>query len=226
MQRILYGLGYRPAVYRRGEGLVDRDIAGIAAIESGHYQLPSFARVSELEVDADTVQLARELGEKDDGPMLREGERLVVVTECDVHHRVASDVESAPLFERAIPSAFGVGSTLGPADHVWFTLSRLYVEVALHGKTSLRDFAYLLPLVAEGDVDWSVVLGAASEMELRPHLYYFLAFMSDLHPGLVPPDVLAELEPTCGARVHDWGWQLGKLFSIVEPSPLTAIRAG
>lgn len=225
-QRILFGLGYRPAVYRRGEGLVDRDIGAIATIESGHYQLPSFMRVAEPKLDPDLVGLARELGETGDGPLIRDGDRLAVVVECDVHHRVATDVDTAPLFERAVPSALGAGSTLGPADHLWFTLSRLYVEVALHRKRSLRDFAYLLPLVAEGGVDWSVVLeaGAGAETELRPHLYYFLSFVRELLGGGVPAEVLDGLDPTQGSRDHDWGWQLGKLFSTVEPSPLQAIR--
>jgi hypothetical protein len=223
-QRILFGLGYRPAVYRRGEGLVDRDIGAIATIESGHYQLPSFMRVAEPDLDRDIVELARELGETGDGPLIRDDDRLVVVVECDVHHRVAADVDTGPLFERAVPSALGAGSTLGPADHLWFTLSRLYVEVALHRKRSLRDFAYLLPLVAEGGVDWSVVLESGVETELRPHLFYFLSFMRELLGGGVPAEVLDALEPTRGGRDHDWGWQLGKLFSTVEPSPLPAIR--
>jgi hypothetical protein len=34
----------------------------------------------------------------------------------------------------------------------------------------------------------------------------------------VPAAVLAELEPTRGARDHDWGWQLGELLGTLGPS--------
>lgn len=225
VQRILYGLGYRPVAFEPGKGFVDRDIAELAGIEAGHYQLPAFIRLDGFEPDGETASLAAAVADAEQGPIYRQGERLVVGVECDVHHRVAVDVESEPLARRAPPSVFDGVSTLSPADNVWFTISRLYVEAALHRKTTLRDFAYLLPLLAEGDVDWSVVVATVEELDLRPHVYYFLSFLDDLLDGAVPPEVLSRLEPTLGDRGYDWGWQLGKLFSFVEPSPLPIRRA-
>lgn len=222
VQRVLFTLGFRPAGFVLGEGLVDRDIADIAEIEANHYQLPPFVRLTDLDADKEALAHAAAVGEN---PIYQAEDRVVLLLQLDVHHKVASDVDTEQFFERAVPSALGIGATLSAADHVWFTLSRLYVEVALHGKRSLRDFAYLLPLVAGSAVDWSVVLEQASTMELRPHLYYFLSFMNDLVEGVVPEDVLAELAPTRGARDYDFGWQLGKLLGTIDRSPVPGLRA-
>lgn len=72
-------------------------------------------------------------------------DRFLLVIEIDVHHGIASDVESESFFERAVPSVHGVASTMSPTDHVWVVTSRLYNEVSLYGMNSLRSFAYVLP---------------------------------------------------------------------------------
>jgi hypothetical protein len=220
VQRVLFGLGYRPGGYVPGEGWADRDIADVGKIEAEHYQLPPFAKTVDFELDD---ELLAELPEDGQRPVFRAGERTLLLLELDVHHGVATDVEPEQFFERAVPSTFGVGSTFCAADHVWVTLSRLYVEVALHDKRVLRDFAYLVPLIAGSEVEWPVVVQVAESMELRPHLFYFLSFVDLLAEGSVPADVLAALDPALGVRDHDWGWQLGKLLGTSEPSPLRAL---
>jgi hypothetical protein len=114
----------------------------------------------------------------------------------------------------------GQGLSFSDSNQLWLLTSRYYTEVAVHGKSSLRDFAYILPLIACGDLDWDVVLSTARKYGLRSSLYYYLYFMSFLTEGAVPKSVLAELSPDRGNRRHDWGWQLGKLFDLVEAFPL------
>jgi len=77
--------------------------------------------------------------------------------------------------------------------------------------------------VVRSEVEWPVVVEVAESRELRPHLFYFLAFIESLAEGSVPADVLTALDPTLGVRDHDWGWQLGKLLGASEPSPLRAL---
>jgi hypothetical protein len=219
-RRVLYAHGFRQAFFDSGTGrLVDRDVRDIAQIEGAHYELAPFCRTEELALAPAAADFVRR---RSDHPVYVTGGRPVIVLEIDVHHAIASDVEPEPLLERAVPSCHGVGSTLSPADHLWFLLTRHYNEVALHGKTSLRTFAYALPLVASGAVDWVVVSRIAAELSLGPTLYYYLAFLDRLAPGHVPRSLLDELHPCRNPRIRDWGWQLAKLFETTDPFPLEA----
>lgn len=216
---VMYALGYRQALYDRESGsLTDRDIADVAAIESTHYELAPFSRLVPIALTEEETAIASEL---DAHPLwaTARGEAFVAV-EIDMHHAVATDLESGPFFERAVGSSFQGARTFGPADHVWFTATRLYNEVAIHGKVSLRDFAYLAPLLANEEIDWEVVLSAAREHHLHPSLFYYLGFLDFLNPGVVPGDVIAELDPIGTERMRDWGWQLEKLFGVLPAMPL------
>jgi len=214
---VLHALGLRPRIHDAESGRMKyRDVAEKAAVEAQHYELVGYNRCVALELSPAELDVLPQL--------LRHSLRIVdgqpsAIVELDIHHGLASDLDSAEFFERAVTSADGIG-TLCDADHLWFGLSRLYAEVALHGKDSLRDFAYLGPLVTRGDVDWSVVLDAAQRLELRPALFYFLKFLDFLAGrGAVPGPVFDELDPRKGVRFRDWGWQLGRLLGQVDPDP-------
>jgi hypothetical protein len=214
---LLYELELRPRVYDAELGtMVFRDVADMAKIEANHYELVGYNRVVPIDLTADELEVFPRLQ--------RHSLRLVDgaacgIVEIDLHHAVASDLTSDEFFERAVETQHG-WRTFSDADHLWFGLSRLYAEVSLHGKTGLRDLAYLGPLITRGDVDWSVLLDAASRLELRPGLYYFLHLLNCLSGGKVPDQVLAELDPRLGSRHRDWGWQFGKLFNTVDPAPI------
>lgn len=221
---ILYSLGYQPGYLENGRLLL-RDVQEIGAHEAEHYELVPYNRLEAVPLSEEVVGACQSVRR----PALSVAPTAITMrVELDVHHGVASDVDANGLFTRAVTAA-GF-RTFSDADHVWFGLSRLYAEVALHGKTSLRDLAYLGPIVARGDIDWDVVLDYAREYELRPGLYYFLSFLDDLADGPVPPTVLAELHPANGARHRDWGWQLGKLLGGLDPpprlEPLSTRRSG
>jgi hypothetical protein len=101
---------------------------------------------------------------------------------------------------------------------VWITLTRYYNEVALLGKRYLRDFAYIIPILKNEAIDWDVVLSANRSYELHAPLFYYLNFLRSLG-ACVPEAVLAETSPLRSERLRDFGWQLGKLFDVLEPSP-------
>ena len=212
-RELLFGLGYTQSAYDAAAGrLVRHDVAAVAEQERSHYELMPFSR---LDPAAAAVHAELEGWE----PLVeRHGERHVVVT-VDVHHAIATDVPSDELFERAEPSALGRGLTLSPADQLWVLGARYWTEVSQHRKTSLRDLAYLAPLVADPDLDWNVVVDAAARHELRSSLYYAVAFLGTLTGREASADVLEELSPLHGSRYRDCGWQVGKLFGFVEPPP-------
>lgn len=215
VKSVLYQHGYCQSYFDRLRGtLVSRDVQDIATIESQHYELAPFCRLVEIEVDDAEREFVATTSEHSVHAV---GSRVVVQVDIDVHFQLASDYDSPILWSRAVPSSVGVGETLCDADHLWFTLSRLYTEVALHGKRSLRDFAYVAPLLSQSNIDWTIILDANREIDLTPGLWYYLSFLNYL-TGKVPDDVLAELHPLRHQRITDPGWQLGRLFDLVEDS--------
>jgi hypothetical protein len=217
----LFALGYRQADYDVAKAvLIDADIANIAAVESAHYEMFPFRRAEPLALDVDELAAMRALPTR--APLYAAGktDQCQLVMEVDVHHRVALDIETAPLLERCQDSALAGARTFGNADHLWIATARYYCEVAVHGKRTLRDFVYLVSLLRDNRVDWDVVLDAAREYELRPALFYYLTFADRLfESGIIPAPTLAELDPRRGSRLRDWGWQLGALFDAIEPMP-------
>lgn len=215
---ILYALGYRQAYYdAKAEALIDRDFADVAAMEGTHYELAPFSRLVPLALDAEELAVARRINRH---PLwvTADGDCRVAV-ELDLHHGIATDLESAPFFARAVPSSFAGARTFCAADHLWFLAARLYNEVAIHAKESLRDFAYLAILLREPGLDWRIVLDAAQEHSISTPLFYYLSFLDFLCPGRIPADVLPQLDPLVNPRQRDWGWQLERLFGVVPISP-------
>ena len=217
-RRVLHRLGYRQArfVVEAG-GLQDWDFREIAQMESSHYELAPFARLTPVTLDegqADVVARA---------PLLTQvfavDRGFVANTQIDVHFKPASHIEVDELFDRSEPSALGIGRTLCPTDHLWVILGRAYVESALHGKRSMRDFAYLAPLLASNDIDWDVVLASAERFRLYPALYYYLSFLSETIGGGVPRRVLDALASGITYRTKDFGWQLAHFFEATDPMP-------
>jgi hypothetical protein len=216
---VLYGLGFRHAVFDAARGTVrDRDLREVAETELRHYELASFVRTVEV-TDPAVVEVARAHHAH---PLYALEDRAVILTAIDVHHNVALDADPTPLFDRAVPSGLGVGETLSPADHVWLNLSRYYNEVAIHGGCSLRPFAYTLPEIAAGQVAWDIVEQVSRELALGPTLSYFLRFCDQVAPGRIPADTLAAVHRSSNSRVRDWGWQLAKLFDFQEAFPADA----
>ncbi|MDX3537879.1 nucleotidyltransferase family protein [Streptomyces sp. MB09-01] len=221
VKSILYSLGFRHSFFDTAHGVMkDRDLRDVADIELRHYELAPFVKTVEL-TDPGVVQVAKTYNAD---PLRFVSGRALVVIEIDVHHNVALDADPSMLFDRAVPSSLGVGETLSPADHVWLNLSRYYNEVAIHDGRSLRPFAYTIPEVAAGNVDWGVVEQVAHDLALGPTLSYFLRFCDQLAPGCIPASTLQSVHESADNRVRDWGWQLAKLFDFHERFPSYAFE--
>ncbi|MFO0157428.1 MAG: hypothetical protein ACK51V_00150, partial [bacterium] len=68
--------------------------------------------------------------------------------------------------------------------------------------------------------DWAYIIDTAQRLAILPSMYYTLAFLNAASPSVNIPDwVLEELNPLNGPRARDFGWQLHKLFGMVEPIP-------
>lgn len=216
VKAILYQNGFRQAQFDAAQSrLVDRDVTAVGAVEAQHYELAPFIKLIPLGKDADYVCDTNQIAY----PMVCIDGLCMVAVEVDVHHGVATDIEIDDVTLDARPSAFNVGLTFSDSNQLWILTSRYYTEVALFDKRSLRDFCYVLPIIAAGDVDWDLILRVAAKYELHASLFYYLSFMSHLAGDLVPPQVLAQLSPLKGARLRDAGWQLGKLFDLIEAFP-------
>jgi hypothetical protein len=218
VKAVLYQSGFRQAHFDPVQSsLVDRDVVDIAVIEGQHYELAPFIKLVPTDLNVNDLPGQAVPPES---PLASVEDKVMVAVEFDVHHGVATDIEVEDITGNPQTSAFGFGLSFSDSNQLWFLTSRYYTEVALHGKTSLRDFCYLLPVLAAGTIDWDVILRAARKYELRVSLFYYLSFMSALAGNVVPAKVLSELSPMNGTRLRDWGWQLGKLFDFVEMFPL------
>ena len=214
----LHGAGLMQSLVDPKTGVISaRDVGDIARMELEHYELAPFKAVRTLELSDDELAVAREI---DEHPIFVTDKGVIVVVEVDVHHQLAADIEADGFLDRSVASVYEGAKTLSPADYVWFTTSRYYVEVALHQKRSLRDFAYLNAVLSQVEpIDWDVVLKASSEFGLYSGLYYYFAFLNVLSGGRIPAKVVAEVRPDKGLRNKDFGWQLGALFDFVEELP-------
>ena len=214
VKRLLFLQGLSQAVYNPAlQALADRDIPEVARLEASQYELSPLVCLQEIELDGEELSFAREYNRH---PIWVADDRCHVVVEINVYYQLAADVENGDILNRAIPSSLGRGLTMSREDHLWFLTSRYYNEVALHGKRSLRDFAYLAALLDDDKFDWRIITGQAKKYDLEAPLYYFLSFLSRLSGKMIPREVLSELLPTRN-RQSDWGWQLSKLFGGIEP---------
>ncbi|HXU70401.1 MAG TPA: nucleotidyltransferase family protein [Polyangia bacterium] len=219
--RILAQLGYLDWVWDRTRGgWYDRDPLEAARATLQHYELMPVTLLVPLELDAAELAAARPLC-RSSSPLVLIDDRCHALLDVDVHHGLGRNVDVQELFARAIPSAFASARTFGTTDHLWFLVKRSYVEVAQHGRRSLRPFAYLAPLLRAGDVDWTLLRRLAEQFESGPALYYWLSFLDGLADGgLVPEDFLADMHPLRRGRAGDLGWQLAPMFDAVEPPPI------
>jgi hypothetical protein len=219
----LLGLGFRQAYFDETRGaLVDADIADIAEVERVHYELYPFRRILPIDFESGIAAELRTSPAKQ--PLLFDDDGGAwFIDEIDLHHSVALDVDPQPLFARARASVVPGALALDAADQLWLITSRCYNEVALHGKRSLRDFAYMLGMLRHESIDWDRVLAVACEYEMRPALYYYLRFADSLFSNpVVDPAIWSRLDPRQGSRARDWGWQLACLFETLDPFPAWA----
>jgi hypothetical protein len=145
-----YLTGFRQASFDPAAGqLVDDDLTDVASIEIMHYFISAFRKLVPLELSQRLLDTA--VNDLREPLCLVDGQCFVVVT-LDIHHNVATDVSPDPFFKRAVPSALGVGQTFSAADHLWFTASRYYNEVAVHGKRTLRELAFLVALLKDTEI--------------------------------------------------------------------------
>jgi hypothetical protein len=214
-KHVLLELGYRQAYVDAKSGrLLERHPFDVAIIESEHYELAPFKRLLPLDLPEDQFAFAQQWNNH---PLWVLDGQAYVELDFDIHHGLAYDVEGAELFERAILSPFPNGFTLTPADHLWYTTSKYYNEVALHGKFSLREFAYLAGLLGAGQVDWGTLIDAVDTYGIAFTLYYYFTFLTWLRPGAIPSDVIAHLKDSY-PRKRDFGWQLHQFAD--SPFPL------
>jgi len=244
--RVLYATGYGQGLIDVAQArIADVSPLEVSRLEARHYELFPFRRLLPLDLDADERQFIDRLRATQRAQMrkdqahrrrwprvpppyrnppppvwLTDDGRYLLTMEIDLHHGVSIEFKSDSFFKRAIPSALGCGWTLGLADHLWFLTNRLYHEVGLGTTNSLRTFALLAPLVQCPNIDWDIVLGAATELDIRPGLFYYLTFLDRLVGGAVPPTVLAQLSVRHGGERRDWGWQLGRLFGRANADPI------
>ncbi|MDJ1158081.1 nucleotidyltransferase family protein [Chelatococcus sp. SYSU_G07232] len=216
-KRCLFSLGYRQAGFLPEEDrLVDLDIEDIAATEFGHYELAPFMKPMGIEVaDADLPAIRRSGA----CVMYETAQGLPrFFVNVDIHVGLSRDTDPAPLIERAVPSAFGLGRALAPVDAAWFTLARLYAEQASHAKTTIRDYFYCLPHLRAGFPFDLLAERAAAEGVAVP-LYYGLSLFEALAPGTVPASVIEALGLAGRRERRDYGWQLGRILDGPEPPP-------
>lgn len=218
VERALADAGYRQARYDLHlDRLVDFSRREISAAERGHYELAEFARLETVALDGDEFTFVRRRNRRPIWATRGVGRLALFV---DVHHALAADIDPGPLVERSIPSAFGVGATLCPADHLWLILSRFYQEVATHGERRLHPLAYAAALLAKEPIDWPVVVDAAREHRCRHALHTYLSFFRQLAgKPLVPDSVLDALRPARRGRAHEDHSQLRLLFGGGEEEP-------
>jgi len=213
---ILMDRGYRHATFDTAAGaMVDVDKAVVERAEATHYELFPLSALVDIDLPDDLAPLV----DGDAHGIYEVDGRWQLVVEVDLHHGLFRDTRADAVVERIVPSVHGAGWTLGSADHIWFTLTRLYNETAMHGNRSLRPVSYIIPEIAHGNVDWDVMREARAHVPIENALFYGLYFIEWLTPGSVPMDLLYEFHPCRNSRNGDWGWQLGKLFGFLEPFP-------
>lgn len=208
-KRALFRAGFRQGVFQKEKSaFLDRDVSEVAQLELNHYELAPFAACKEIDLPDDEFSIAEAYNEF---PIWTVGRKAFFVTEVDVHHGVSMDIAGSEFFKRSIPSAFTSARTLSVADHIWFTTSRYYTEVALHNKRSARDFLYLRAMLSTEEVDWESMISSVEEYAIRPAVYYYLQFLDRIGPSCVPSDIFEKLKPEPGST-RDWGWMLHTIF--------------
>lgn len=154
------------------------------------------------------------------------GETWLQIT-ADVHFAsletdLVENFDEERVWERAQAAAMNLGLRLSDADALWYILGKFYREVATHGRVSLRDFCYAIPLLTSGNVDWDLFLATCEQHDLFAGPYYYLRFIGALIGCEAPKEVITRLSPrgrAIGSSVQDYGWQLDRLFELDDELP-------
>jgi hypothetical protein len=215
-KKVLYGRGYVNGVYLPAfRAFGHDDPREVGQFEAVHYELMPFRRAYRVELDEEERELARRFT----GYFHIHDDESLAIAEFDVHHGLMEGLDISAMRERLVPSALGIGRALAPADHLWFTLHRYYVEVATGSKRNLRPLAWIAPMVADPQVDWDLVVAHALAQESTAPCFYWLSFFEHIAPGAVPAAVLDRLRAGHLESRRDLGWQLGKLFDTIDGPP-------
>ncbi|WP_171907361.1 nucleotidyltransferase family protein [Burkholderia plantarii] len=222
VKSMLFSEGFRQSIFDfERESLVDDDVLELGAIESRHYELGKFCKLVKIDVDLESL---RYMYGSRTYPLVRVGGEVFLCLAFDVHHGVANDIDVNDVISDSVPSAFGIGVTVNPTRLLWILTSRYYMEVAITGKRSLRDFSYLLPLLKECEIDWDHILGMNYKYSLFSSLYFYFCFMDRIIPGKIPSSVLDKINPVrSGFRGANFGWQLNTLLGEIDPFPLSCL---
>jgi Uncharacterised nucleotidyltransferase len=216
-KRCLFSLGYRQAAFSADEDrLVDLENRDIAATEFGHYELANFMKPMGIDAEDADLSAVRSSGACVMYETAQGLPRFFI--NVDIHVGLSRDTDPAPLIERAVPSAFGLGRALDPVDAVWFTLARLYAEQASFAKSTIRDYFYSLPHLRAG-FPYDVLAERAAAEGVATPLYYALSLFEALAPSTVPDSVIEALCLAGRREKRDYGWQLGRILDRLEPPP-------
>jgi hypothetical protein len=217
VKNVLFRLGYKQGRFdEEAWAFKELDVVQIANIEQVHYELAPFCRIVELDLDQEELAVAATIARR--LIWIRDGQALFELM-LDIHHAFAADITAEEVAIERCDSAFAGALTLSYTDHLWLNCAKYYTEVALHGKRTLREFAYLSAIMRTKKIRWEKVVDAADRFQIHASLYYYLVFAADLADIVLPDDVLWYLSPVRGARLRDWGWQLGPLFDSIDPMP-------
>lgn len=217
-KQLLRDIGYQQAKFDTASGtLVPIDPRVLAEADRDHYVALSFAKVESFD-GAD----ASAHGVRTAHPFHMIGDRVVAVLAIDIATGIDRTMDAAWLFASSIPSVHPGARAMKVEDHLWYLATMFYVQTFQyrhkHKLSQLVDLSLLLSHAK--NVDWDYVVATALRLELLPGIYYPLAFLSAIsETARVPEPVLRRLTPDHGARLRDYGWQIHKLFGIVEPLP-------
>jgi hypothetical protein len=193
------------------------DASRLAGLEEGRYVLPSFGRVQRI--SRNPFKLEASVSEH---PFYGgDGQDLVVVA-LDLSIGLDREIDADRFLSSSVPSAFPGARAMRPDDHLWYLCSLFYIQVQQHRQNcSLSKLADIVLLLSgERALDWAYIIDTAQRLAILPSMYYTLAFLNAASPSVNIPDwVLEELNPLNGPRARDFGWQLHKLFGMVEPIP-------
>lgn len=219
VQSIMHSLGYHYGSIDPGSFKYEYlDIHEAGKIMQYHYELPSLSKPITTSLPESFSEFCTE---NPTFSVWHDQYKTIVFAEFDFHYQLALDVVGDEVFDRKVASIYPGAYTLNPADSLWFTLSKYYNEVALHGKSSLRDFVYLIALLNNESIDWKIFLSSVREYKLHHSTYYFLFFCNLFLQKPVPEEIFSELDPLKNNRLKDWGWQIEKLFEEKIECPFT-----
>jgi hypothetical protein len=224
----LFRAGLRQGDFDRERGaIVDFPVRAIAAAESDGYELASFVSEERLDWSREELEFVRTMPVGDwgvgmQGPLRLVEDRLSLCTFIDIHYGVFDGYQDLPnLFARATRMSGLNSLAMNPADELWILAARYYVEVAIHGKRTLRELAYLCGLLRKHSIDWDLLVEGCHQHGLGCPVYYILAFLDRVTGDKIPQQTLSMLKRSLGRGRFDFGWQLGKLFEFYEPFPFS-----